>query len=519
MATTRREKTLRDEYERTIAINSISACQSTLNRLPHEIFENILYQIGTLQQIFRLQIVCKHWKNVIDSLQLWKPCLDLGYLLIDDPGRLRVLQKLVSRGLGSGSHSNTLKVVSVSLCHPLASISNGGDRQFIALSRRDLYTDFLSKNKLRPHTIGEARAPELYRFGKANADVRFDYLLARRNDLTARKSHFCNRIDNVTTFPWVKTSRDVIMVGTAAQKLSMSTILSQICRTETLQIDDGMPNVLLFLCYLSEVSNPVQTLRLSTRYSTFSEYTPYAGLLEDGCELTLGTILYLEMENINLNQGPSQASAGHKIAAPCLYSFTVKSGSVDTVLLHSAASSLKVLELQTSSSDCDAVLQAILELKKIEVLSIQQDPLTFSEALSKGNGAGGFPCPLLDRVSLHGSRSYLPKANLTMNALLQRLVKAFSRRLHLKLLYARSTQEDVPKPAAVRLRKFDTLFYSRLKWTKREWNRTFERFLILFPDSALAVRERASDRETEIFFDKRIRHLADRGLEAYFREF
>lgn len=507
------KKQRRENHQDETRPCQISLPLRAINELPVEILGLILRQIGTIQDIVVLQAVCKRWRDVICALRLNGQDVDLDYLLIDDKERLLTLQGLILSGLGSGGVSTSLNIAMLSLRSSVPTFQMSSRHSYtLKMLHSQLYKNLAKHNDTQMHTIAEVGNSELQRF--KTAGIESDRLARCWMELTKVQrqqqrwwtSYFAQSLPGPEDDP-------VFIVGSEARAFSRYTVLRQLCRKSTLQLNVMMRDVLLFLYYLSSVNNPVRTLQLT---STPGSSLPFAQLLKKMNKMVLGHIVNLELDNVQLNYGGLKEFPHFQF--PNLRTLKFIRGTVDFVLLHSISRSLVTLELPQRHKMNKGVLRAISGLSNLKVLLIDHDLLDFSRFLSTCGSSRQFPCPSLEELTFY-RRGHSPfREYLTMPDFLARLVELFSKRMRMPPVHCMQTKQKVQQTkAAVHLRKLDAAIYAK-RWEKKDWNESFERCLVLFPHLSGPIRYRAKNKKTARFFDAKTSAIAEKEIKDYFKE-
>lgn len=490
--------------------------QSAFESVPNEVLELILANVRTAQEIVKLTCVCKRWKQTVQNMDLFCRYMDLGPLLIDTVERLRIFHSFIKKGLGTQDFARALQLVIIGdrpLYGPIS--QHTGTVQFNSVLRRQLHETLDHSSNKNFSTIGDLDKKLLRSFGEASEES--DLLAKAWDELTYRERHsrqWCTsgRIFDAEIGKGVGAA--YIVTGLPLSGYNMHTVISQLCRDETLHLHKNPILTVLVLLFLSSEKCPVRSLNIT---NTSCGGRAYAEHLENGASLSLEGIERLQTTYALLNAAESSNRSCPQIKLPHLLEFRMNAG-VDFTLLRAASSSLKILELPRYVNAIEPVLQAVFQLENLETLYIGQQLRQFCKEFSTITSSGGFPCPRLQEVTLH-DRPWFPDKEISIRSFLQPLVEASCMRMRILPFNRQPTRTFLQSSkAATRLTMLKTSERCRA-WSSNEWSRTILYSLVLFPDLYTDVHSWAKDQETRDFLEEKFTTtIAGRNIDDFFRK-
>lgn len=407
---------------------------SAIDALPNEILVQILIQLGTVQAIKKVSVVCKLWDAVIRNTPRLFEGVDLEYLAVNRWERIETLQRLVHQGLGA-NQSCPLKTA-----HVFCSLQrSSGPPVSTVVGSHSAGSDGDPEREYHDHAIGgrcsvydaSEEAIETFRKAKESQDLTTAWL--QMSQVNERLEQF-QSLDSWSDYLDIQKSGIFAATTFPACDIDRRTFVSFIGlgRASELSFRDVDRNFVLSI--LSRRPASVTTLRITETVEN-AHRGPFADLLTDGTTLELNSVVLLDLKGAQLNSTYPEESEG-RIIAPRLDVLSLRRCEADLVLLRSAAKTLTTLltfDLSPVSGQSESLLNLVLGMENMQFLTIEVDLPLFCRAFSTVDASGRFPCPRLEILQLS-------EANRTpsLPALLKQLVNCFYTRDPPKTKSARS---------------------------------------------------------------------------------
>lgn len=378
---------------------------SAIEALPNEILIQIIAQIGTVQAIKRVSVVCKRWDALIRNTVRLFEGVDLEYLAVDSLKRIETLQGLVKQGVG-GKQSCVLKTAHV--CYSLhcsrysehsPSTSTGSSSTWNDGDVKREYHDYPTGGRCSVYDASE-EAMKIFRHAKGSQDLIAAWLeISQANERLVQPP-----FRQVSWSVDLEIQKEGIFAATTFPACSMDrrTFVSIIARAWRLNFNHIDRNFALSI--LSRKPASVTTLSIIETIDN-THRGPYAGFLTEGMTLELDSVENLHLDGTQLNSAYTEES-GRRIIAPHLSHLELSHCQPDLVLLRSAANTLTTLHaldihpISRGSTKSKSLLDLVLGMENLQKLTIKVDLTLFCKAFSAFDASGRFPCPRLTFLSL-----------------------------------------------------------------------------------------------------------------------